>query len=139
MVAQHEAVGLLELALDRRELLHHIGAVLVVFDHAQHRVRCPLALRRRLMTDRWYCSFMASATPPGWVASLARMAHIYDVPGISCDRCKVAIESELAGLDGRGRVVVDITARTVEVDGPASVDAVRAAIDDAGYEVAAVR
>ncbi len=67
------------------------------------------------------------------------MTRVYEVPGINCDRCKVAIETELAGLDGVEQLVVDIAAKTVAVDGPASVNAIRAAIDDAGYEVAAVR
>ncbi|HSL58060.1 MAG TPA: heavy-metal-associated domain-containing protein [Acidimicrobiales bacterium] len=62
----------------------------------------------------------------------------YSVPGISCDHCKNAIESELAGVDGVDRAVVDVMGRTVLVEGEVSDDAVRAAIDDAGYEVAGV-
>jgi copper chaperone CopZ len=67
------------------------------------------------------------------------MSRIYDVPGISCDRCKDAIEQDVRELDGIVEVDVDIAARTVRVEGSASVQAVRAAIDQAGYEVAAVR
>ena len=62
----------------------------------------------------------------------------YSVPGISCDHCKNAIESELSGVDGVDRAVVDVMGRTVLVDGDVSDDAVRAAIDDAGYEVVGV-
>jgi copper chaperone CopZ len=36
-------------------------------------------------------------------------------------------------------VVVDVDARTVTVDGEVDVEVVRAAIDEAGYEVAGVR
>lgn len=62
----------------------------------------------------------------------------YSVPGISCDNCKQAIEGEVAKLSGVSEVTVDVAAKTVRVDGAASDEAVRAAIDEAGYEVAAV-
>lgn len=62
----------------------------------------------------------------------------YSVPGISCDHCKHAIESELAGVEGVDRAVVDVPGRTVLVEGDADDDAIRAAIDEAGYEVAGV-
>ena len=59
----------------------------------------------------------------------------YDVPGISCDHCKTAIESEVGGVDGVERVDVDVEAKTVVVAGGSDAD-VRAAIDEAGYDVA---
>jgi len=62
----------------------------------------------------------------------------YDVPGISCGHCKAAIEAEVGALSDVTTVTVDIDARTVSVDGEATDDAVRAAIDEAGYEVASV-
>jgi copper chaperone len=61
----------------------------------------------------------------------------YDVPGISCDHCKQAIEAQVDDLDGVASVVVDVESRTVTVDGIASDEAIRAAIEEAGYEVAA--
>jgi copper chaperone len=63
----------------------------------------------------------------------------YDVPGISCGHCKAAIEGEVGKLDGVDVVAVDIDTRTVTVDGSVTDDAVRAAIDTAGYDVAGVR
>lgn len=63
----------------------------------------------------------------------------YDVPGVSCDHCKHAIEGEVAALDGVTAVTVDVAAKTVRVDGGASDAALRAAIDEAGYDVAGVR
>jgi copper chaperone len=63
---------------------------------------------------------------------------VYEVPGISCGHCKSAIEQEVAGVPGVAMVAVDVDARTVRVDGGED-DAIRAAIDEAGYEVAAVR
>lgn len=60
----------------------------------------------------------------------------YSVPGISCDHCKAAIEGEVAPLEGVASVEVDVDTKTVAVDGEADDDAIRAAIDDAGYDVA---
>lgn len=62
----------------------------------------------------------------------------YSVPGISCGHCKAAIEGELAPLDGVDYAVVDIDAKTVTVVGDVDEAAVRAAVDEAGYEVASV-
>lgn len=65
---------------------------------------------------------------------VAMATRIYSVPGISCGHCKAAIEGEVAKVAGVERVVVDVGTRTVEVEGGAD-DAVRAAIDEAGYDV----
>jgi len=64
------------------------------------------------------------------------MTRTYSVPGISCDHCKHAIEGEVGQVPGVDRVQVDVPAKTVAVDGAAADDAIRAAIDEAGYEVA---
>lgn len=59
----------------------------------------------------------------------------YSVPGISCDHCKHAIEGEVGGVVGVRSVDVDVDRRLVVVAGGADSD-IRAAIDDAGYDVA---
>ncbi len=64
--------------------------------------------------------------------------HTYSVPAISCDHCKHAIEGAVSKVAGVASVTVDIAAKTVRVDGTAHDDAVRAAIDEAGYDVAGV-
>jgi copper chaperone CopZ len=66
------------------------------------------------------------------------MTRTYSVPEISCDHCKAAIEGEVGKVPGVERVLVDVPARTVAVDGAVGEDAVRAAIDEAGYDVAGV-
>jgi copper chaperone len=61
----------------------------------------------------------------------------YDVPDISCDHCKHAIESEVSQVRGVESVEVDVQARTVTVSGePLDEAAIIGAIDEAGYEVA---
>jgi copper chaperone CopZ len=61
----------------------------------------------------------------------------YSVPGVHCDHCRAAIEGEVARLRGVAAVAVDLDAKTVTVTGQALDDAaIRAAIDEAGYDVA---
>jgi len=62
----------------------------------------------------------------------------YSVPGISCGHCKSAIEGELIPLDGVESALVDIDAKTVTVVGEITEADVRAAVDEAGYEVSSV-
>jgi len=59
----------------------------------------------------------------------------YSVPSISCGHCKMSIEGSVSKVDGVDKVEVDIDAKSVQVDGTASDEAIRAAIDDAGYDV----
>jgi copper chaperone CopZ len=62
----------------------------------------------------------------------------YTVPGMNCGHCRAAIVEEVEQLDGISAVDVDLDAKRVTVSGSALDDAaVRAAIDEAGYEVAA--
>lgn len=63
-------------------------------------------------------------------------SRTYSVPGISCGHCKRAIEGELTPLDGVESALVDIDAKTVTVVGEITEADVRAAVDEAGYEVA---
>ena len=61
----------------------------------------------------------------------------YTVPGIHCAHCEQAITEEVSKVDRVVDVAVDLDAKTVSVSGDAiSDEAVRAAIDEAGYEVA---
>jgi copper chaperone len=61
--------------------------------------------------------------------------HMYSVPGISCDHCKRAIEGEVSAVADVESVEVDVEARRVTVVGGDDAE-IRAAIDEAGYEVA---
>jgi copper chaperone CopZ len=64
--------------------------------------------------------------------------HTYSVPGISCDACRNAIERAVGKLPGVTRIAVDVPGKLVRVRGEVSDDAIRAAIDEAGYEVAGI-
>ena len=62
----------------------------------------------------------------------------YSVPDISCGHCRDTITSEVSTVDGVESVSVDVKAKTVTVVGePLDEEAIVAAIDEAGYEVAA--
>jgi copper chaperone len=62
----------------------------------------------------------------------------YTVPGIHCDHCKAAVTRELEAVEGVESVAVDLESKLVSVTGSELDDAaLRAAIDEAGYEVAA--
>jgi copper chaperone CopZ len=61
----------------------------------------------------------------------------YTVPGMSCEHCKAAVHDELAAVAGVSAVEVDLESKLVVVRGDDLDDtALRAAIDEAGYEAA---
>lgn len=62
----------------------------------------------------------------------------FNVPGVSCAHCRSAIEREVSTVSGVESVEVDLDAKIVTVSGePLDETAIVAAIDEAGYEVAA--
>ena len=62
---------------------------------------------------------------------------IYSVPGVSCEHCRVSITKEVGAVTGVASVDVDLEEKVVTVRGEGIDDAaVRAAIDEAGYDVA---
>ena len=60
------------------------------------------------------------------------------VLGMSCDHCVRAVREELTRIDGVSDVDVDLASGRVAItsDGPLEGDAIRAAVEEAGYEVA---
>ncbi|MFN2470555.1 MAG: heavy-metal-associated domain-containing protein [Gaiellaceae bacterium] len=65
-------------------------------------------------------------------------SEIYSVPGVHCGHCREAVERELQAVDGVESVDVDLDTKLVTVRGSRLEDAaLRAAIDEAGFEVAA--
>ena len=59
----------------------------------------------------------------------------FQVPDISCDHCKAAIEGSVGKVTGVASVDVDVDTKIVSVTGGTDADVI-AAIDDAGYDVA---
>jgi copper chaperone len=61
----------------------------------------------------------------------------YTVPGMHCGHCERAVSSELQQVAGVESVQVDLETKVVTVRGAGLDDAaLRAAIDEAGYEAA---
>lgn len=61
----------------------------------------------------------------------------YTVTGMTCGHCVSAVSSEIAKLPGVSNVDVDLASGRVTVASTEPLDAaaVRAAVDEAGYEV----
>ena len=60
----------------------------------------------------------------------------YSVPGMTCEHCRVAIQTEVGAVLGVESVDVDLDGKVVSVRGHGLSDAeVRAAIDKAGYDI----
>ena len=65
----------------------------------------------------------------------------YTVTGMTCGHCVGAVTKELSGLPGVTEVAIDLVPEglstvTVSSEEPLAEDAVRAAVDEAGYELA---
>jgi copper chaperone CopZ len=61
----------------------------------------------------------------------------YSVPGMHCAHCERAVSEEISVVAGVESVQVDLESKRVVVRGAALDDAaLRAAIDEAGYEAA---
>lgn len=68
----------------------------------------------------------------------------YLVSGMTCDHCVRAVRDEISGLPGVTQVQVDLVPGAVSTvivasDEPVAESSIRAAVDEAGYEVVAVR
>ncbi len=63
----------------------------------------------------------------------------YTVTGMTCAHCVSAVTGEISALPGVTDVRIDLASGAVAVtsDAPLAVGDVRAAVDEAGYELAA--
>lgn len=66
------------------------------------------------------------------------VTSIYTVTGMTCSHCVQAVTGEISTLPGVADVRIDLAsgAVTVTSDAPLEDQAVRAAVDEAGYELA---
>ncbi len=61
----------------------------------------------------------------------------YSVPAIHCDHCAMSIREEVSEVEGVEEIDVDLEAKVVTIHGRGLDDAaLRAAIEEAGYEAA---
>ena len=67
----------------------------------------------------------------------ATVCQRFDVQGMTCHHCEMAVTTELSRIDGVAHVSVDVGAGTVIVEStnPLDIDTVAAAVDEAGYEL----
>jgi copper ion binding protein len=70
----------------------------------------------------------------------AATTRAYTVHGMTCDHCVASVNEEVTELAGVARVEVDLASGRLEVTGTTvSDDEVRAAVEEAGYELATER
>ncbi|MBV8693098.1 MAG: heavy-metal-associated domain-containing protein [Actinobacteria bacterium] len=69
---------------------------------------------------------------------VATVGQKFTVTGMTCDHCTRAVTAELSRLAGVTRVDIDLASGTVITESveALSLDAVDAAVDEAGYELA---
>jgi copper chaperone len=60
-----------------------------------------------------------------------------EVEGMTCGGCVRSVTKAVQSVDGNARVEVDLASKKVRVETQAGLDAVKAAISEAGYEVTA--
>ena len=60
------------------------------------------------------------------------------IEGMMCQHCRAHVEKALNAIDGV-TAAVDLDSRTAIVTGDVSDDAIRAAVEEAGYQVVSIR
>ncbi|WP_435107106.1 heavy-metal-associated domain-containing protein [Nocardiopsis synnemataformans] len=77
------------------------------------------------------------ATPA--VTTVAADARVYQIEGMTCGHCVSSVSTEVSRIPGVTGVAVDLAKGRVTVGGSGFTDeSVRAAVDEAGYQVASV-
>lgn len=68
---------------------------------------------------------------------MSTVTTTYKVTGMSCGHCEGAVSAEVSGIEGVSAVEVSAETGTLTVTGATEPDeeAVRAAVDEAGYEL----
>lgn len=63
----------------------------------------------------------------------------FQVPGMTCGHCVNAVKTEVAGVSGVTAVDVDLDSKNVVVHGTnLDLEAIKAAVDEAGYEAVGI-
>lgn len=61
------------------------------------------------------------------------MKETIQIEGMSCEHCKMAVEKELSHVPGMVHVDVDLKSGTAQIEGEYTMNAVREAVEDAGF------
>ena len=70
---------------------------------------------------------------------MAETHVVLNVPTVSCNHCKMAIENAVGAMDGVGEVAVDVADKTVTIDfdtEAVSLESIEDTVAEEGYEVA---
>ncbi|MFJ4837534.1 heavy-metal-associated domain-containing protein [Streptomyces sp. NPDC088746] len=83
------------------------------------------------------CSSTGSCHDGAADAQAGGVTTVYEVKGMTCGHCEGAVTEEVSGIEGVTSVQAEAaTGRvTVTAAAPLTDDAVRAAVDEAGYEL----
>jgi copper chaperone len=65
------------------------------------------------------------------------MNHTFQVEGMTCGHCEMAVKKAIARLDPEAKVAIDRAANKVQVDSDKAREALAHVITDEGYQVAA--
>ena len=57
------------------------------------------------------------------------------VDGMTCGGCVSSVKRALQAIDANARIDVDLHSKTVKIDTAVELHAVKAAVEDAGYDV----
>ena len=64
------------------------------------------------------------------------MEHVFQVQGMTCGHCEMAVKKAIQRLDAQAQIVIDRAANRVQVQSDKPRDDVAHAIADEGYAVA---
>lgn len=64
------------------------------------------------------------------------MSTTYTVTGMTCEHCVASVTEEVDELPGASVVSVDLASGALVVDGDVTPEAVRGAVEEAGYALA---
>ena len=80
----------------------------------------------------------ATNTPRRYTGGMAAESRTYAVSGMTCEHCVRSVREEVSEVRGVAAVDVDLASGRLTVSGDGFDDAaIRAAVDEAGYEVVA--
>jgi copper chaperone CopZ len=84
------------------------------------------------------CSSTGSCQDSAGDVQLGQVTTVYQVTGMTCGHCEGAVATEISAIQGvtSVRAVAATGQVTVVSQAPLTADSVRAAVDEAGYELA---